>query len=118
MNHNIVPHAGGASDAGATTCDRCGGFLLERHFENLDGSAWGWAYDGWMCLNCGDVVDPLIVQNRSLQGKANDPIPARSYDGGKSKIGWLRMRDDAVAGGSAVNPCNLSEVPRNRSTGC
>lgn len=94
MNRNVAQCASGASEVGPMTCGRCGGFLLKRHFENLDDSAGAWAYDGWICLNCGDIVDPLILQNRSLHGKASDRIPARPYDGGK--IVWLRVRDNAV----------------------
>jgi hypothetical protein len=45
------------------TCKRCGGLSIARHFEG--GQAW--EYDGWECLICGDITDPLIMTNRDAQ---------------------------------------------------
>jgi hypothetical protein len=45
------------------TCERCGGLSIARHFEG--GQAW--EYDGWECLICGDITDPLIMTNRDAQ---------------------------------------------------
>ena len=54
-----------------------------------------WEYDGWLCLNCGEIVDPLIVLNRIVQNKLHDHLPPRPYDG--SKVTWVRRLDDVVA---------------------
>lgn len=45
------------------TCERCGGLSVVRHFEG--GQAW--EYDGWECLICGNIADPLIMTNRYAQ---------------------------------------------------
>jgi hypothetical protein len=45
------------------TCERCGGLSVARHFEG--GQAW--EYDGWECLICGNITDPLITSNREAQ---------------------------------------------------
>jgi hypothetical protein len=45
------------------TCERCGGLSVPRHFEG--GQAW--EYDGWECLICGNITDPLITSNREAQ---------------------------------------------------
>jgi hypothetical protein len=47
-----------------------------------------WEYDGWLCLNCGEIVDPLIFLNRIVQSSLDDHLPARPYDG--SKVTWIR----------------------------
>lgn len=54
-----------------------------------------WEYDGWLCLNCGEIVDPLILLNRIVQNKLHDHIPPRPYDG--NKVTWVRRSDDLVA---------------------
>jgi hypothetical protein len=48
------------------TCERCGGLSVARHFEG--GQAW--EYDGWECLICGNITDPLITSNREAQSSA------------------------------------------------
>lgn len=45
------------------TCERCGGMCAATHFEG--GRAW--EYDGWECLICGNITDPLITSNREAQ---------------------------------------------------
>lgn len=41
--------------ASATRCLRCSGFMvLEPCFDFL----------AWRCVQCGDVIDPVILQNR------------------------------------------------------
>jgi hypothetical protein len=45
------------------TCERCGGLSIARHFEGDQ----AWEYDGWVCLICGNITDPLILTNRDAQ---------------------------------------------------
>jgi hypothetical protein len=44
------------------TCDRCGGLSVAMHFDDDH----TWEYDGWRCMNCGNVIDPLILTNRGM----------------------------------------------------
>ena len=44
-------------------CERCGGMSVAAHFEGDR----AWAYDGWKCLICGNITDPIIVTNRDAQ---------------------------------------------------
>jgi hypothetical protein len=46
------------------TCERCGGLSVAVHFEGDH----VWEYDGWECLICGNITDPLIMMNRDAQG--------------------------------------------------
>ncbi|MBI4401548.1 MAG: hypothetical protein HY581_07945 [Nitrospirae bacterium] len=38
-------------------CDRCAGLMVPERLDNLD-LAW------WRCVNCGEVVDPVIIAHR------------------------------------------------------
>jgi hypothetical protein len=44
-------------------CERCGGMSVAAHFEGDR----AWEYDGWKCLICGNITDPLIITNRDAQ---------------------------------------------------
>jgi hypothetical protein len=63
------------------TCERCGGLSIARHFEG--GQAW--EYDGWECLICGDITDPLIMTNRDAQ--AHGAIGPKTSSGMRSARG-------------------------------
>ncbi|HLZ35240.1 MAG TPA: hypothetical protein VKP13_14610 [Nitrospira sp.] len=76
------------------TCRRCGGFQLWNHFESRKDTTAAWEYDGWLCMNCGEIVDPLILLNRDRQEQIVDHHQARPYE---RKVVWLRRRDDAIA---------------------
>ncbi len=43
-------------------CDRCEGIMSYELFYGGDGHFWG-----WRCLRCGDIVDPIILENRGLK---------------------------------------------------
>lgn len=81
----------------AMICDRCGGFQRWSHFENLGGASGSWAYDGWLCINCGDIVDPLIVNNRKMQNVVDHRHLVRPFE---NKAIWLRAGEKTVAGSS------------------
>ena len=35
-----------------------------EHFMNVTTEALHWSYEGWRCIHCGEIVDPLILLNR------------------------------------------------------
>jgi len=41
-------------------CDRCGGVMA---YEKFYGQAED--YFGWRCIVCGDIIDRVILENRS-----------------------------------------------------
>jgi uncharacterized Zn finger protein len=48
------------------TCTRCQGCMAEDHFLDLmetRGEMW---IRAWRCLNCGNVLDHVMEQNRTL----------------------------------------------------
>lgn len=45
-------------------CERCNGLFIPVSFVGGDKVVGAWAYDGWKCLNCGHITDPLLMKNR------------------------------------------------------
>ena len=53
------------------SCHRCKGLLAKEvcfDLEDETGENWFWAL---RCLQCGDIVDPVIVQNRHAKNPSN-----------------------------------------------
>ena len=44
-----------------TKCLRCSGFMIHDKFYGLQEDFWG-----WKCLNCGEIVDHVILENRGV----------------------------------------------------
>jgi len=42
-------------------CLRCSGTMIYDKFYGLQEHYWG-----WKCLICGEIVDPVILENRQL----------------------------------------------------
>jgi hypothetical protein len=64
MQGLLADHFPGGTET-SMRCERCGGLRVARRFG--DDRVWG--YDGLLCLNCGNVSDPLITSNRELQAR-------------------------------------------------
>ena len=76
------------------TCERCGGLQLQSHFASIQSTAGAWEYEAWHCLNCGDVVDPLILLNRQRRPQLTGSDRVRPFG---NKVTWVVSRKDAVA---------------------
>jgi hypothetical protein len=44
-------------------CHRCKGIMSYEKFYGAHENFWG-----WRCLCCGDIIDPIILENRGLIG--------------------------------------------------
>ncbi len=44
-------------------CYRCGGGMVYEKFFGLQEQFWG-----WRCIFCGEIIDPLILENRRDPG--------------------------------------------------
>ena len=48
----------------ATRCSRCGGLMvIEQCFDLLDHGG-HLDFRAWRCVQCGEFIDPVILQNR------------------------------------------------------
>lgn len=45
-------------------CLRCGGLMNFEIFTSASEGSMPWSYEGWRCVYCGEVVDPLVLLNR------------------------------------------------------
>ncbi len=52
------------------TCRRCQGCMARDHFLDLQESGGEWWMEGWRCINCGHVFDPVLERNRRLHAAA------------------------------------------------
>ena len=48
------------------TCNRC---KSPMSMEIFYGNGGGETFSGWRCIFCGEIVDPLILENRTKGGK-------------------------------------------------
>lgn len=53
-----------------SNCTRCGGLMVHDFCTDLLSDKSGLDCPTWRCVQCGDVVDPVIRWNRHLQQKA------------------------------------------------
>ncbi|HEY7528999.1 MAG TPA: hypothetical protein VH660_07585 [Candidatus Deferrimicrobiaceae bacterium] len=45
-------------------CPRCNGVMVYERFQDmLD------LFYAWRCLNCGEIVDPVVAKNRGMDSK-------------------------------------------------
>ncbi len=66
-------------------CERCNGFVMAVSFIGGDDERGAWGYDGWKCLNCGHVTDPLLMKNREIHSRSatvHQPMPRRNAQAG------------------------------------
>jgi len=45
-------------------CPKCGGVMNFEEFLYGGGGEIPWSFEGWRCLYCGEIIDPLILLNR------------------------------------------------------
>ena len=60
------------------TCERCNGCMARDHFLDLQESGGEWWLEGWRCINCGHVFDPVLEKNRRLHAAAMALAPVQS----------------------------------------
>jgi len=67
MKHQVaeLKHSGFDGEGhSAPTCSRCDGVMAYESFEDLRDDTGAIHFDGWRCLTCGNIIDPLILENR------------------------------------------------------
>lgn len=66
------------------TCQRCDGLMVRERYDDLELGAAEHAIPSWRCLNCGAIVDPVILahhhtldqaeRDRLLQRRVKKPV--------------------------------------------
>lgn len=44
-------------------CFKCNGVMVREKFYDADGDG----FNGWRCINCGVIIDPIIMENARIQ---------------------------------------------------
>lgn len=58
----------------SNSCRRCGGILVHEQCIDLAGSEGGYRFWASRCIQCGDLVDPVILRNRLNPPHAEESI--------------------------------------------
>jgi hypothetical protein len=69
-------------------CQRCGGIMVREEFYGLDDM-----FSGWRCIFCGEIIDPVILQNRGTQKTRAIPSHLR-----RQRLEILSMSDAPAFG--------------------
>ena len=56
-------------------CQRCQGCMISDHFMDILNVSGEIDFEGWRCLNCGEITDPVIVRHH--QFAASPPSKSR-----------------------------------------
>lgn len=60
------------------SCDRCNGLMVSERMYDFQGMSSDLRVDGYRCLLCGNLVDAVILENRSRSTDAVEPMTLRS----------------------------------------
>ena len=80
--------------ANSDTCTRCGGFMVSHWCMNVNYDAGGMEILTQRCLQCGEVIDPVILENRlnperEAMKKKTRPLLSRPLASSRSKSSGL-----------------------------
>ena len=53
-------------------CPRCHNLMVVERFVDLETSPSVSFFTGWRCVCCGEILDPIILQNRTLHPEPQD----------------------------------------------
>ncbi len=70
------------------SCPRCHGMMVSVNLDDIDGPTHQEPLIGWRCLQCGEVLDPVIMGNRRTPknpAKNRARLPCGVMMGAKSK---------------------------------
>jgi hypothetical protein len=57
------------------TCQRCDGLMVPHRFADVSPDREQLYSEGWRCVNCGEAVDLLVMENRL--GQTEPVTPSR-----------------------------------------
>jgi hypothetical protein len=67
----MVDRSPGRREVTAMKCLRCGGLMACEELTGGAPSKTEWC-ESWRCVNCGDLIDAAIFENRTRSGVAED----------------------------------------------
>jgi len=70
IGNKLQDRAVSTAGPGESTCTRCGGLMVNDFFMDLLNSTGELEFAAKRCVQCGEVVDPVIQRNRLLRGNS------------------------------------------------
>jgi hypothetical protein len=70
---------------GSNMCGRCGGTLVTENCLDFRDETGQWRFEAKRCLQCGDLIDPLILKNRLK--------PSPELIRGRSRRSWRGLQN-------------------------
>jgi len=68
------------------SCSRCQGLMIRDHFLDFDGTIGHMWANGYRCMNCGNVHDPVIEQHRLAREQRALAIPNGEHESRKNDL--------------------------------
>ncbi len=68
------------------SCSRCHGLMVRDHFLDFDGTIGHMWANGYRCMNCGNVHDPVIEQHRLAREQQVPAIPNGEHESRKNDL--------------------------------
>lgn len=68
------------------SCSRCRGLMVREHFMDFDGTIGHMWANGYRCMNCGNVHDPVIEQHRLAKTHQALARPNSEYKAGEKEL--------------------------------
>jgi hypothetical protein len=86
-------------------CTKCQGKMYAEKFYFQTGT-----FQGWRCIACGDIIDPVILLHR-VSGDKQIPIPERSEDVIRLIRKYMEAKGTEAPGGNGRHlPCGTRRV--------
>jgi len=76
-NEQLANHTVTSAAHHESICTRCGGLMVYDFCLDVLGSIGESEFAAKRCVQCGEVVDPVILRNRGVRHEAMTPHPAK-----------------------------------------
>ena len=82
-------------------CLRCNGQMRKEHFSDFSEESGRFAFEGWRCLNCGEILDPLILEHRHspplyVKSRKRRPVVPLRLNAARKRV-WLKKDKQNIA---------------------
>ncbi len=66
---HVIPSPPSEPGGPSWGCPRCHNVMVEEYFQDLRDDTGSLRFKGWRCIICGEILDPIILQNRASRPK-------------------------------------------------
>ncbi len=68
------------------SCSRCQGLMIRDHFMDFDSTIGHMWANGYRCMNCGNVHDPVIEQHRLARKQQAPALQHGEHEAGENEL--------------------------------